>query len=272
VGEYAVNVTQLATRGVLGGAGVLPNFAGAESLTIDADNDRLGITVDGVDLGIITLTRGSYDSGDDLAAEIQARINSAASAQSAALGVTVTYSAGSDSLTLTSDSYGAESSVEISSVGINTAAELGLSVSTGTAGSDMIGTINGQAATASGQILTGADGTAAEGLSLEIDTDTPGDLGSITFGRGLFSLLDGVLDEFLVADGLLENRSSGLQSRIDDIDDQRVALEQRLESIEARYRAQFGSLDLLLSQLQSTSEFLTQQLASLPGSAFQSDS
>ena len=88
----------------------------------------------------------------------------------------------------------------------------------------------------------------------------------------MFSLLDSVLDEFLVADGLLENRSSGLQSRIDDIDEQRVALEQRLESIEARYRAQFGSLDLLLSQLQSTSDYLTQQLASLPGAAFQPDS
>ena len=41
-------------------------------------------------------------------------------------------------------------------------------------------------------------------------------------------------------------------------------IELRLENTEARLRAQFGALDSLLSQLNSTSSFLTQQLANLP--------
>ena len=66
--------------------------------------------------------------------------------------------------------------------------------------------------------------------------------------------------------------SRSLEDRIDRIGDQRIDLERRLEGIEARYRSQFGSLDILLAQLQTTSDFLTQQLASLPGPAGQSDS
>ena len=67
--------------------------------------------------------------------------------------------------------------MEITSVGLNTSAVLGLSVGSGTAGTDMAGTINGETATANGRILTGADGTAAEGLRLKIDAGAPGDLG-----------------------------------------------------------------------------------------------
>jgi flagellar hook-associated protein 2 len=40
-------------------------------------------------------------------------------------------------------------------------------------------------------------------------------------------------------------------------------LAQRMTAIEARYRAQFTALDTLISNLNSTSSFLTQQLASL---------
>jgi hypothetical protein len=37
-----------------------------------------------------------------------------------------------------------------------------------------------------------------------------------------------------------------------------------LTQIEARYRAQFTSLDVLLSGMSTTSDYLTQQLANLP--------
>ena len=247
-------------------------MGGGNDVNIDADSDTFSIKVDGVDLGVITLAQGRYDTGVLLAAELQSKINSAASAQSADLGVTVVYSDLTDSLTLTSNSYGAESAVEITAVDTNTAATLGLGVGAGTSGTDMVGTINGMEATANGLVLTAAEGTAAEGLRLEIDPGAVGDLGVVTFGFGLFERLDDALDQFLVADGLLDNRSTGLQDRIDDIEDQRVALERRLESIEARYRSQFAALDLLLSQLQTTSDYLTQQLASLPGPAFKPDS
>ncbi len=272
VGEFAVNITQAATRGVMSGASVLPDFIGANDVTIDADNDSFSISIDGVDLGAITLTQGSYDTGELLAAEIQTRINSAASAQSSSLGVTVAYSSASSSLSITSNSYGSNSSVQITALDTNTAADLGISAGPGADGVDMVGTINGEVATASGLVLTAGAGTSADGLSLEVDAGVTGSLGTVSFGRGIFDQLGDVLDDYLEADGLLDNRSSSLEDRIDRIGDQRIDLERRLEGIEARYRSQFGSLDILLAQLQTTSDFLTQQLASLPGPAGQSDS
>jgi flagellar hook-associated protein 2 len=272
VGTFSVNVTQAATRGALTGGAALPDFTGGNDLTIDAGNDSFGVRVDGVDLGTISLTQGVYASGDALAAEIQAQINGAAGAQSSGVRVAVTYSALSDSLTLTSDSYGADSLVEITSADANVAADLGMVIGAGTAGSDVAGTINGQAASGSGLLLTAAENTVAEGLELLIDAGVSGDLGTVSFGRGLVDQMADVLDEFLAADGPLDTRSAGLQSRIDDIGERRVDLERRLESIEARFRAQFSSLDTLLAQLQSTSDFLTQQLASLPGPAGNSNS
>lgn len=39
-GDFAINITQLATSGLLAGAGVLPGFGAGGSLTIDNDNDE----------------------------------------------------------------------------------------------------------------------------------------------------------------------------------------------------------------------------------------
>jgi flagellar hook-associated protein 2 len=82
--------------------------------------------------------------------------------------------------------------------------------------------------------------------------------------RGLADGLDSLLDNFLGADNILEVRLDGLQDRIDQLDEDGVALDLRMEALEARYRLQFGNLDVLLSSLNSTSNFLTTQLANLP--------
>ena len=63
----------------------------------------------------------------------------------------------------------------------------------------------------------------------------------------------------------MTTRTEGLESQIDTLDDDRERLNSRLEIIEARYRSQFIALDSLVSQLQSVGNFLTQQLANLPG-------
>jgi flagellar hook-associated protein 2 len=75
------------------------------------------------------------------------------------------------------------------------------------------------------------------------------------------SALDGIIDP---TTGLLPTRSASLTDRLDDFADQRDALARRVEKIEARYRAQFNALDILVSQLNTTSDFLQAQLASLP--------
>ena len=256
VTSHALNISQLATRGQLLGA------AAGFPLDIDADNDEFTINVDGISSESISLTLGTYASGSDLAAEMQARINGDATLSEAGMRVAVEYSGGRFSIT--SEQYGSVSRVEITAIDTNTTAELGLSVASGTTGLDVAGTLGGVAATGTGQFLTGAAGSPAGGLQLLIDGGATGDRGVVDFSRGIAFALNALIDNYLDTDGILESRTDGIQDRIDDITDSREALNLRMEALELRYRNQFNTLDTLLSQLQTTSTFLTQQLASLP--------
>jgi flagellar hook-associated protein 2 len=51
---------------------------------------------------------------------------------------------------------------------------------------------------------------------------------------------------------------------LDDIVDERIKLDDRISSLEARLIRQFSALDALVAQFNQTSSFLTQQLANLP--------
>ena len=94
----------------------------------------------------------------------------------------------------------------------------------------------------------------------------------VKFGQ-LFANSDGfavrlhnLADEYLNSDGVIEARTQGLEDKIDGFSDDRAALEERLASLETRLFRQFNALDSLLAQLNSTSNFLVQQLGNLPGS------
>lgn len=68
----------------------------------------------------------------------------------------------------------------------------------------------------------------------------------------------------LATDGDIDSRNTRLGRELKDISRDKEALTVRMVQIEARYRKQFTALDSLLAQMQSTSSYLTQQLASLP--------
>jgi flagellar hook-associated protein 2 len=250
-GTYAVNVTQLATRGATQGSQ-------AAALTITAGvNDQLDLSVDGVAVSV-TLAAGSYASADALAAEIQSRINGETGS---AASVAVTQTGGV--LGIVSSRYGSASQVVVS--GGNGMADLLGASPVATAGVDVAGTINGTAAVGAGQTLTGATGDASEGLALRIAGGALGARGTVTFSRGYADQLDRFLDTVLADDGSLQARTSGIDASIKRLDERQLQLEARLEQIEKRYRAQFTALDSMLSSMNSTSTFLTQQLAALPG-------
>ncbi len=259
VGNYAVEISQLATRGqYTGGAVALPGGVA----TIDADNDEFSIRVDGIDSASIVLGQGSYSSGDALALEVQSKINSDAALLAAGVRVSVSFVAGS--LAVTSERYGSASSVELTATDTNSAADLGFTVGAGSQGVDVAGSIGGVAALGAGRVLTGAAGSDAEGLRLQVDGGGTGPRGTLDFTRGVADQLNTLIAGFLEADGLLDLRTDGLRSQNDRIDEQRARLDLRMESLEAAFRARFNALDTLLAQLQSTSNFLTEQLSTLP--------
>ena len=245
-GTYGISVTSLATQGKL-----IASAPAATTITAGV-NDQLAITVDGL-TATVKLAAGTYTAAS-LAAQVQAAVNGASELSSHGSGVLVAESGGV--LTITSKRYGSASMV---SAGGTAASALLGSAPVGSVGANVAGSINGSAATGSGQTLTSADG-----LSLEITGGSLGSRGTVSFTRGYAQALDGVLDDMLSNTGLLAGRTDGINRSIKDIDQQRDALNQRLSGIEQRYRAQFTALDTLLSNMQSTSSFLTQQLAKLP--------
>jgi flagellar hook-associated protein 2 len=113
------------------------------------------------------------------------------------------------------------------------------------------------------------DGTKLD-AALSSDIDAVGEL----FAEpdvGLAFKLDALLDPYLQTGGVFDSRDASIKSSIADIDDQREALSTRLQGLQTRYLRQFNALDGLLAQLNSTSNFLTQQLSQLPGTVFNNE-
>jgi flagellar hook-associated protein 2 len=171
---------------------------------------------------------------------------------------------GSDNLVLTHDTYG-------NGFGFTTVETNDLLGTEGTyAGVDVAGTINGEAATGTGQILVGdappdtSSSTSIEDLTIRVTSTTTGSKGNVklTMGVGelMYNDLDSIIDQF---DGLLTIRMDGLQDTIDDMQETIFAMEGRLAMETLRLNNQFVALELNLSKLQSVSSFLAQQLGLL---------
>ena len=252
-GNYAIEITQLATMGSLTGS----QPAG---LTITAGvNDQLSITIDNI-AASVTLAAGVYVSADALAAEAHSKLNGAANLTAAGISATVSQSAGV--ISISSSRYGSASSVTLS--GGNGAADLLGASPTATLGTDVAGTINGVAATGTGKLLAAAEGEAAEGLRLIINGGPLGARGVVDFSRGYADRLNKLAEDLLADDGIIATRLDGINASIKDIDRRQEDFIKRLDMTEARYRAQFTALDVMLSSLNQTSQFLQQQLAALP--------
>jgi flagellar hook-associated protein 2 len=81
---------------------------------------------------------------------------------------------------------------------------------------------------------------------------------------GLAAKVESMVKTVIDDDGLIDNRTDGLDASIKSLDSRKTQLNLRLEQIEARYRRQFTALDSLVSSMNTTSSFLAQQLANLP--------
>jgi len=263
-GDYAISLTQLFTPGVLTGTGPV---TGVPIVINNANDNRwFGITVDGVSSGNFRfINNRTYNSEADLATAMQNRINSRNALQTAGVSVTVTYDATADRLVITSDSSGPTSTVEITRVDTNTFADFGLDLGSGVAGTDtgFTATIDGTSATVNGQVVSSESGPST-GLSVEILSSGFGNRGTVSLTKGLAGKLDDLLDNFLKSDGTIASREQGLNESLDDIEDERFKLEDRILALEARLVRQFSALDALIAQFNQTSSFLTQQLANLP--------
>jgi flagellar hook-associated protein 2 len=208
----------------------------------------------------ISIPAGTY-APDELAAVLRSSING--NPGFAASGDTVAASIDSGGhLVLSSARYGSGSNISLSSV-----TGPGLSGIFGNAspvtGMNVAGTIGGVLATGSGQTLTGAGGSSTDGLQLTINGGSTGARGTVSFSQGYAYQLSTLAANLTGTGGLITSRTTGLNSSIKSISDQKAQFQTRLGAMQKMYTSQFTALDTMLTSMQSTQSYLTQQLASI---------
>jgi flagellar hook-associated protein 2 len=178
-----------------------------------------------------------------------------------AMGITASND-GSDHLKLTHNDYGSNYGFSISETNdlLWTGGDLDVEN-----GQDVAGTINGEAATGSGQTLTGNDGQAnVGGLVVKYTGTATGNVGTVRltlgvgerFDRALFNITD-------LYEGYVAFKQDSLQSTIDlyetRIEEKESRLDKRMEVMINR----FVAMEKALSVIQSQSQWLTAQINSL---------
>jgi flagellar hook-associated protein 2 len=120
-------------------------------------------------------------------------------------------------------------------------------------GLDVAGTINGEAATGSGQFLTGSDSsTTTAGLQIQYTGITTGAVGTVSLTKGIAAIYSERLDGYLdVTNGIFASSTNALQSTSDDFDKSITSLQTRLASQEAMLRQKFARMEQAMQQAQA---------------------
>ncbi len=253
-GNYALNISQMATQGTLTGSA-----APATTTIASGSNDQFNINVNGI-AAAITIPAGSYSS-TTLAAQVQSQINGVAAFSAAGITVSIGYD-GSGNMLITSNQYGSASTVTASAAGSNGGFANLFGAPVSAAGLDVAGTIGGASAHGIGQTLTATTGNPA-GLTLNITGGATGSRGTVAYAAGIGSQLASLLGNMTSISGMIANRTSNLQTRISNIGTKTTQENARLAAIQAQYQKQFSSLDKVMASMSQTSTFLTQQITSL---------
>lgn len=100
-------------------------------------------------------------------------------------------------------------------------------------------------------------------LSAALADNTSGVTSLFTSGTGIGKRVSDTADAFIKTDGMLSGAQDGLTKTVADIQKQYEATADRINQRMDTYRAQFTQLDAMVSQMNSLSSYLSQQLSAL---------
>lgn len=84
---------------------------------------------------------------------------------------------------------------------------------------------------------------------------------------GIAGQLESTLKQSLELGGIFDSRTNSLNQSLKKVEDERLDLEDRLQTLETRMLNQFITMDTLVAQYNNTGNYLAGQLAALPGFA-----
>ena len=255
-GVFNIVIDETPSNGSFSGR-IATNFPNS----INSVPEQITLTVDDVTTSELKLLPRAFETGKDLATELERVINQDVNLKSNDKSVTVDYI--NNALKITSNSVGLSSNISIKSLSQNLSNISGLFVAEGQQGNDLKANINGFDLKGEGTklILEGS----LSGVVLDVGGSKTGKRGELTVTNGIASILDELTNGFLESKGLLNARIDGYNSKIKNIDKQRGDLVRKLEVSEQRHLKQFSSLDAMLGKMRSTSNFLSEKLSTLPG-------
>ena len=142
-------------------------------------------------------------------------------------------------------------------------AQMGIAA-TSYAGLDVAGTIGGVAGTGVGQYLTGAKGSAAEGMQLRYTGTTARAAGSVAFSVGVGGMLYSIAaDMARDLNGQAATLSTSASNQAALLDTRILSAQDRISMRKATLTAQFIAMESAMSKAQSVGASLTSQINSL---------
>ncbi|HWE56915.1 MAG TPA: flagellar filament capping protein FliD, partial [Acidimicrobiales bacterium] len=251
-GSYDVNVSHSATQAsTLGSALSGSAVSAGETLSIAMGAGAASYTT---------------SAGQSLSS-IATGLNSAFAAQGMSLTAQVV---DGNQLQLITSSYGSETSFSVSTDN-NATGTLGLTGSSTAAtyaGTDVVGTINGVAATGEGQFLSAptTDPTLS-GLSLQVTAsgiNSATDLGSFSYQPGLAQVLGSLADAMAnPVSGAITTTVQSMQTQSINLNPQIAMYNQIVQSQQKILMAKYATMESNLESLKNQSSSLTSELASI---------
>lgn len=254
-GTYRLSNVTAATAGFLSGSPAPTAFD--QPVVIDSTNAAFRVRVNGRESLRIDVPLGSYATPQVFAAALDQAIATDPVMASFRLASKTAWT--NNLFTMASSTIGDASSVALLAMDPALATRLGLASATLTAGTNASGTIDGVAASGSGNVLTAARNSAAAGLSVQVSSDTPQASLSITSGLG--GLLATLASRVSGPEGVLASGVQRLQRSQLALAAQESVLEARSGTLRDRLTRQFGAMDTAVASFKSTQTFLQQQIA-----------
>lgn len=260
--SYEVDILQAAEQ-----ARILATSAiGSAGNVIDGTNNEFQISLDGQASEVLTLAEGTY-TDVELAEQIQSVINASAELQ----GQKVAVSVEGGRLEITSLSYGKSS--EVKEITGSAAASLGFDGSESDEGQDVAGSfiVDGvvETATGSGRILIGdSDNANTADLQVRVTLGAAqvaaGVESTLDVTRGVTSRLDQLFGEILDPEvGTVKISNDDFDLRIESLESSIARVNSISEAKTEYLIQQFAALERVLSELQTTSNFVSSQLGSI---------
>jgi flagellar hook-associated protein 2 len=237
-GSYPVVVTRAAQAATVTG-GVFYSPVAPYSFTVTSNGNTATVHV---------------AAGEDLAAILTA-VNDALKAAGTSQ---ISASANGGAIQIQSSVYG-------SSTAFTVAGDTNFGLNGTYAGVDVAGTVDGKAASGTGQILSTSSG-ASSGLQVRV-VATPTDvsdaggtlsLGSASFSQGVAGRLGSFLGTATATTGTVTDAANAYSSQIDTVKKQMAALQVQLTEKERVLRQRFSAMETALVRLQSQGSFLSQ--------------